>query len=98
MHMSRGRLLTIVALVLGATPTFAQNTTGAQTAQDIVGFLVTNQGVQTSDFDKDREAAEATRVTLTRALLASVATQPVSSSSSGFTYHFNPNLGTVERA
>ena len=76
-----------------ATP--AEN---AQTVQDILAFLVTNQGVETSDFDKDREAAEATRATLTRALLASIATVPVSTSSSGFTYRLNPALGTVERA
>jgi hypothetical protein len=68
------------------------------TVQDIVSFLVTNQSVQTSDFDKDRAAAEATRDTLTRALLASIATLPVSTSSSGFTYRFNPALGTAERA
>src|SRR5262245_55309479 len=89
---------TAAALVLGAAPALAQGTSDSRTVQDIVAFLVTNQGVQTSDFDKDREAAEATRATLTRALLASIATQPVSSSSGGFTYRFNPDLGTVERA
>jgi hypothetical protein len=68
------------------------------TVQDILGFLVTNQGVQTSAFDKDRQAAEATRDTLTRALLSSVATLPVSTSSSGFSYRLNSTLGTVERA
>jgi hypothetical protein len=66
--------------------------------QDILSFLVTNQGVQTSDFDRDRTAAEATHATLTRALLAAIATLPVSTSSSGFTYRLNPALGTVERA
>jgi hypothetical protein len=92
------RVAAATALVLMAVPSFAQSTSGSRTVQDIVAFLVTNQGVQTSDFDKDREAAEATRATLTRALLASIATQPVSSSSGGFTYRFNPELGTVERA
>jgi hypothetical protein len=68
------------------------------TVQDIVEFLVLNQGVQTGDFDKDLQAAEATRATISRALLASVATTPVSSSSGGFTYRLNPSLGTPERA
>jgi hypothetical protein len=77
---------------------YGQTATNASTVQDILAFLVTNQGVQTSDFDKDREAAEATRATLTRALLSAVATVPVSTSSSGFTYRLNPALGTVERA
>lgn len=71
---------------------------GATTVQDVLAFLVTNQGVQTSDFDKDRAAAEATRATLTRALLSAIATLPVNTSSSGFTYRLNPALGTVERA
>ena len=78
---------------------FAQSGVAASpNVQDILRFLVTNQGVQTSDFDKDRAAADATRDTLTRALLASVATLPVSTSSSGFSYRLNPTLGTVERA
>lgn len=76
----------------------ADNTTNAATVKDILNFLVTNQGVQTSDFDKDRAAAEATRATLTGALLTAIATVPVSTSSSGFTYRLNPTLGTVERA
>ena len=90
------------AAVLLAMPVCAgaqEPATGtAATVQDILAFLVTNQGVQTSDFDKDREAAEATRATLTRALLTAIATVPVSTSSSGFTYRLNPALGTVERA
>jgi hypothetical protein len=98
-----GRLRVIVpavtafALLLTVSPADAQNSTTA-TVQDIVEFLVLNQGVQTGDFDKDLQAADATRETLTRALLASVATTPVSSSSAGFTYRLSPTLGTVERA
>ena len=90
------------AAVLLALPVcVSAQTTPANTAttvQDILSFLVTNQGVQTSDFDRDRSAAEATRATLTSALLATIATVPVSTSSSGFTYRLNPALGTVERA
>jgi len=76
----------------------AQSTGTANTVQDILSFLVTNQGVQTSDFDRDRTAAEATLSTLTRALLGAIATVPISTSSSGFTYRLNSELGTVERA
>lgn len=86
-------LLPVCARAQGTTPA-----TNAATVQDILAFLVTNQGVQTSDFDKDREAAEATRSTLTRALLTSMATVPLGTSSGGFTYRLNPALGTVERA
>jgi hypothetical protein len=89
------------AAMLLAVPLCAsaqQTETDARTVQDVLGFLVTNQGVPTGDIEADREAAEATRSTLTRALLASIATVPVGTSSSGFTYRFNPTLGTVERA
>jgi hypothetical protein len=85
-------------LGLAAAPAFAQTPGTPQNVQDILRFLVTNQGVPTDDFDKDQEAANATRDTLTRILLSSIATQPVSTSSSGFTYRLNPALGTVERA
>jgi hypothetical protein len=88
------------AAVLLALPVCAaaQSTGSDATVQDILSFLVTNQGVPTSDFDRDREAAEATRTTVTNALLAAIATVPVTTSSSGFTYRLNPALGTVERA
>src|SRR5688572_8977430 len=89
------------AAVLLLTPVraYAQEDAGdTRTVQDILRFLVTNQGVVTSDFEKDREAAEATSATLTRALLSAIATLPVSTSSSAFTYRLNPALGTVERA
>jgi hypothetical protein len=85
----------LLALPLRAS---AQGTGSDATVQDILSFLVTNQGVQTSDFDRDAAAAEATRATLSRALLAAIATVPVGTSSSGFTYRLNPALGTVERA
>ena len=91
-------ILSGTLLIATAAPSFAQTSTPTATVQDILGFLVTNQGVQTGDFEKDQAAAEATRDTLTRALLSSIATLPVSSSSGGFTYRLNPELGTVERA
>jgi hypothetical protein len=97
--MTRRLLATTLVARLAGSAADAQTTTTPQpTVQDILGFLVTNQGVQTSDFDKDRAAAEATRATLTRALLSSIATLPVGTSSGGFTYRFNPALGTAERA
>ena len=91
--MKKAASLIAVALLL-------PHTAAAQpaTVQDILGFLVTNRGVETGDFDKDRAAAESTGDTLTRALLSAIAQLPISTSSSGFTYRLNPTLGTVERA
>jgi hypothetical protein len=91
-------VLVAIGVMLSA-PAAAQSSNAGSglTAQEIVRFLVTNQGVQTASFDRDREAAVATSDTLTRALLSSLATLPVSTSSSGFRYRLNPTLGTVER-
>ncbi len=96
--MTRRWLLAAGLLLASSNPAPAQTTGTPQTVQDILTFLVTNQGVETSDFDRDQAAAAATSVTLSRALLTAVATLPVATSSSGFSYRLNPALGTVERA
>jgi hypothetical protein len=59
---------------------------------------LTIQSVQTGSVERDRVAAQATTDTISRALLANIATLPVPTSSSGFVYQLNPELGTVERA
>jgi hypothetical protein len=83
----------IVAIGL-ASPRLA----GAQTVADVLTFLVTNQSVQTGSVDRDRDAAQATSDTISRALRANLATLPVTTSSGAFVYRLNPELGTVERA
>src|SRR3982750_990829 len=70
----------------------------AQTLGDVLGFLVTNQSVQTGSVERDRDAAQATSDTISRALLANLATLPVPASSGAFVYRLNPELGTVEPA
>ncbi|MEO6238992.1 MAG: hypothetical protein ABIQ52_18505 [Vicinamibacterales bacterium] len=82
----------LIPLLLAATPAAAQ-----QTPSEVLSFLVTNQSVQTNDFQRDRSAAAATRDTITRALLVSLATVPIATSSSGFVYRLDPELGTVRR-
>ena len=68
------------------------------TVSDVVGFLVTNQAVPTANPERDREAAEAARSTISNALLVDLTSMPLATASSGFLYRFNPQLGTVERA
>jgi len=86
------------AAVFGAL-TLTPWTAGAQsTVTDIVNFLVTNQTIPTEDAGSDRAAAEAARDTITRALIVNLTSVPVGTSSSGFLYRLNPELGTVERA
>jgi hypothetical protein len=83
-----------MALVLGCPAALAAQ----DTISDVVRFLVTNQAVQTDDFVRDVAAANAASETIGQSLLASLSTLPSGSSSAGFTYRFNPALGTVERA
>jgi len=74
---------------------------GHATAQQSVGgaltFLVTNQSVDTGSVERDAAAAQATSNTISRALLANLATLPVTSTSGAFVYRLNPTIGTVER-
>lgn len=83
----------VVVLSLGPAPVLAQETVG-----EIISFLVTNQAVQTGDFERDQAAAAAARDAITRALLVNLTSVPLASSSSGFLYRLNPQLGTMERA
>jgi hypothetical protein len=86
--------LHIVALLtFGSAPATAQD----RSLSEVLSLLLTNRAVQTGDFDRDAAAAEATRDTVTRLLVAEVATQPPSLSSVAFVYRFNSGLGTVER-
>src|SRR5207237_8996669 len=85
----------VLVLVLAMT---VARSAEAQTVSDALTFLVTNQSVSTGNPERDRAAAQATSQTISRALLANLATLPVATSSSGFVYRHNPELGTVERA
>jgi hypothetical protein len=92
---ARARLvvaLVVSGLLLHARPLLAQ-----ETITDVLSFLLTNQSVPTGDFVKDVEAGQVTRDTMTRLLLVELATLPISSSSGGFSYRLNPDLGTLER-
>jgi hypothetical protein len=83
----------VTAVLLLASAAHAQDT-----LTNAVRFLVTNQAVQTGDFERDREAAETAHEAIARALLLDLASAPIGTSSGGFLYRLNPELGTVERA
>src|SRR5688572_24019518 len=87
------RLTWIGCMLTHAVPAASQD----RSMRDVLSFLVTNQAIPTADLVKDREAAQATLNTLGQALLVDLATLPVGTSSSAFTYRFNPSLGTLER-
>ena len=86
-------IFTALVILFTAAPALAQ-----QTPTDVISFLVTNQSVPTGDFQKDQAAAAATRDTIARALLVNIATTPIATSSSGFVYRLDPELGTMARA
>jgi hypothetical protein len=89
------RLWAVFLATLAVAPTAAV----AQTrVTEIVDFLMTNQAVDTEDFERDRAASEAASQALTSALLVSLTSVPIATSSGGFVYRLNPELGTVERA
>src|SRR3954467_10876114 len=88
------KALVAAAMLLGV----AAGAEAQQTVSGVLTFLVTNQSVATGNPDRDRNAAQATSDTISRALLANLATLPVSSSSGAFVYRLNSELGTVERA
>lgn len=92
-----GALMLLMMVVFTASASAQQTTAPQQTVTDIIDFLVTNQGVQTGDFERDRAAAEVARDTITRSLLVNLTSVPLASSSSGFLYRMNPQLGSMER-
>ena len=85
------QILVVVFALRGVA--FAQE----RSANEVLSFLLTTQSVANTDFIRDRQASEATHDTLVRALLVEMATIPLTTSSGGFNYKFNPSLGTVDR-
>jgi hypothetical protein len=81
------------AVVASATPVAAQ-----QTVSEVLSFLLTNRSIPTGDFVQDERAAAATRDTISTFLLVELATLPVTSSASAFTYRLDSTLGTVVRS
>jgi hypothetical protein len=87
-----------IAAMTGIVLLVSTAASAQDTLRDVLTFLMTNQAVQTGDFERDRAAAETTRDTLARSLLINLTSAPIGASSGGFLYRLNPELGTVERA
>ena len=91
----RETIAATIAVLLTASTASAQQQ--QQTLGDALSFLMTNQAVQTGDFERDRAAAAAAHDAVSKALLVNLTTAPIGTSSGGFVYRLNPELGTVER-
>jgi hypothetical protein len=97
--MTRISVSIVAALVcsVAASVRAQEGPAAPQTVAGIVDFLVTNQAVQTGDFERDKAAASAAAEAISRSLLVNLTSVPLASSSSGFLYRLNPQLGTMER-
>jgi hypothetical protein len=69
------------SLIIITTLMTATAAAGQGTLRDAVGVLMTNQAVQTADFERDRAVAEAARDTIARALLVNLTSAPIATSS-----------------
>jgi hypothetical protein len=84
--------LAVIALSI-PRPAFAQSVTNT------LSFLLTNRSIATDNPAQDEAAAAATRDTIARFLLLELSTLPTVSSSSGFSYRMDRDLGgTVVRS
>lgn len=92
----RTAAVAVMALVLHVGA--ARPAAGQQSVTDVLSFLLTNRSIPTEDFQQDERAAAAMRDTISARVLIELATLPISSSASGFTYRLNPALGTLERS
>ena len=92
--MRASRTVICALIVLGC----AADAAAQGTISDVIAFLMTNQAVPTADFERDRAAAEGARDTMAQALQLNLTSMPLATSSSGFLYRLNPELGTVQRA
>ena len=87
----RARAVTIAAL--GFVLACARSTTAQESVTDVLSFLLTNRSIATGDVLRDENAATAVRDTMSNFLLLELATLPTVSSSTGFAYRVDRQLG-----
>ena len=68
-----------------------------QPLTDVLSFLLINRSIPTGDFARDELAAARTRDAIVGFLQAELATLPINSPASGFTYRLDPDLGAPVR-
>jgi hypothetical protein len=93
------RLSRLVILIAAASlVAFPRAACAQQTMKDVLGFLFTNRSVATDDFQRDEQAAAATRDAIVRLLQAELSTLPIASPATGFTYRLDPTIGSDVRS
>ena len=92
------RIIPATAMVLTIALGAPASALAQRSVTDVLSFLLTNRSIATADPAQDEAAAEATRDTLSRFLRVELSTLPTLSSSTGFVYRMDENLGgTVVR-
>jgi hypothetical protein len=84
------RIAVVAVLLMTAAPPAAL---AQQSVADILSFLLTNRSIATADPVRDAQAATAAAKAISHFLLIELATLPSLSSSTGFTYRVDSNLG-----
>lgn len=93
-HLQFAGAVGLCLVISAPTPALAQ-----RSVTDVLSFLLTNRSIATGDAEQDEAAAAATRDTISRFLLVELATLPTLSSSTGFIYRMDRDLGgTVVRS
>lgn len=88
---SRVRAVMIAAFCLVLA--WSRSTSAQESVTDVLSFLLTNRSIATGDVVRDEQAATAVRDTLSNFLLLELATLPTASSSTGFAYRVDRELG-----
>ena len=84
----------LLLVISAPAPALAQ-----RSVTDVLSFLLTNRSIATGDPAEDKAAATATSDTISRFLLVELTTLPTLSSSTGFIYRMDRDLGgTVVRS
>lgn len=89
------RRTVVIGLIALAWPATAS---AQQSIQQVLSILLTNRSISTDDSVRDEQAAAATRDAISQFLVTELGTLPIGSAASGFTYRFNPALGSAERS
>jgi hypothetical protein len=93
-HLPFAAAVGLCLVISAPAPALAQ-----RSVTDVLSFLLTNRSIATGDQAQDEAAAAATRDTISRFLLVELATLPTLSSSTGFIYRMDRDLGgTVVRS
>jgi hypothetical protein len=90
---SRRRVRAVTTAAFWLVLASSRSTSAQETVTDVLSFLLTNRSIATGDVVRDEQAATAVRDTLSNFLLLELATLPTVSSSTGFAYRVDRELG-----